>query len=380
MKRIPRWSWVPVVVLIVAFVLARAAFAPRPIAVGVATVARGPVEQLVANSEAGSVRTRQTASIACDRPGRVMAILHREGETVRAGELLLQLDATTAGAALHASRHACDVAVASRQTALAAAQLADEQFTRAEELQRQALLSPEQFDEARSRRDAARSELRAAEARIEAADAAVRVQTNEIAHLELRAPFAGVLSRRLVEVGETVTAGQPAFELVALDRLYVTAPIDERDAGSLVPGQPVRVTLDAYPGVTWQARLTRVSPVAEEARQQNRTVEIEVDLPVLADHPQPRPGFTADVEIVLSRRDSVLRVPTPAVIDARRVLRFQGGKAVARDVKVGTKNWDWTEVAGGLEAGDRVITTLDRAGVKDGARVRLEPRAPDSKP
>lgn len=103
MKRIPRWLWITAVVLVGAFLAGRAAFAPRPIAVLVAAVERGPVEQLVANSEAGSVRARQMAKLACDRSGRVTAILHREGENVRAGEVLLQLDSTTAGATLHAA-------------------------------------------------------------------------------------------------------------------------------------------------------------------------------------------------------------------------------------------------------------------------------------
>ncbi len=379
MKRIPRWVWITALLVVALVALSRFAFAPKPIAVETATAARGLVEELVANSEAGSVRSRQAATLACDRAGRVTAMRHREGETVPAGEVLLELDVSTASTARHAAYHEREVAAAARQTADASARLADEQFARAEELRRQGVISPEQYDEARTKRDGARSELTAAAARVDAADAAVRVQTNEIAHLQLRAPFEGVLSRRYVEVGETVTAGMPAFELVALNRLYVTAPIDERDAGSLAPGQSVRVALDAYPGVTWPARLTRVAPVAEEARQQNRTVEIEVDLPVLADHPQPRPGLTADVEVVLSRRDSVLRVPSAAVTEGRRVLRFERGRAVARDVKIGMKNWDWTEITGGLVAGDRVITTLDRAGVKDGARVREEPRAGGAK-
>jgi HlyD family secretion protein len=338
------------------------------------------VEELVANSEAGSVRSRQAAKLSCDRAGRVTAIRHREGERVRAGDVLLELDVSSAAAARHAALHELEVAAAARQTAEATAKLADVQFARADELRRQGVISAEQFDEARTKRGAARSEVAAATARLKAADAAVRVQTNEIAQLQLRAPFDGVLSRRSVEVGEVVSPGVQAFEIVALNRLYVTAPIDERDAGSLIPGQSVRVTLDAYPGVTWPARLSRVAPVAEEARQQNRTVEIEVDLPMLADHPAPRPGLTADVEVVLSRRDSVLRVPSAAVIEGHRVLRLQGGRAVARDVRIGVKNWDWTEIVGGLAAGDRVITTLDRAGVKDGVRVREEPIAGGAKP
>jgi HlyD family secretion protein len=170
------------------------------------------------------------------------------------------------------------------------------------------------------------------------------------------------------------------LEIMSLDRLYVSAPIDERDAARLAPGLPARVTIDTYPGVVWDGQLARVAPLIEEAKEQNRTIEVEVDLPLVVGKPQPRPGMTADVEIVLDRRDTVLRVPTFAVTEGQRVLVVEAGRAVSREVSTGVRNWQWTEVRSGLAEGQTVITSLDRAGLKAGSAVRASPAASPAKP
>jgi HlyD family secretion protein len=110
--------------------------------------------------------------------------------------------------------------------------------------------------------------------------------------------------------------------------------------------------------------------MVEELKQQNRTIEVEVVLDSTdAARPPVRAGMTADLEIVLGRTDHALRVPTPAVIEGRRVLMLDHGRARAREFVPGRHNWDWTEVRSGLAAEDWVITSLDRAGLKDGVPV-----------
>ena len=155
------------------------------------------------------------------------------------------------------------------------------------------------------------------------------------------------------------------------DSLYTVAPIDEVDIGRLTPGLPARVQLDPYPKLTWQGRLSRVSPIVNDLKEQNRTLDVEVDLAPDSSLPRPKPGTSADVEIILDAHEDVLRVPTFAVIEGKRVLLAQNGKAVAREVKTGLHNWDWTEIRDGLKEGDVVITNLDKAGVKAGAAVRI---------
>ena len=346
-------------------------FRPRPIGVDAVIAASGPVEDVVANSEGGTVRSHAEARLGVERAGRVASIERREGATAHRGEVVLRLDPSTAARQLESARRQLEAFDAAHDVAHAADRLAQQDLARIEPLTEGGAATVEQLDGARSRAAAAAAELKAAEARVEGAHAAVRLAENELAHHIVRAPFDGVVSRRLVETGESVVPGQAVLELVSLDRLYVSAPIDERDAGRLALGLPARVTLDSYPGVEWPGTITRISPVVETAKEQNRTLEIEIDLKPDPTRPQPRPGMTADVEVVLARKLAAVRIPTLAVADGRRVLVAERGRAVHRAIGVGLRNWQWTEVTSGVVRGEHVITTLDRPGLKVGVAVRV---------
>ena len=346
-------------------------FRPRPVAVEAVIAATGPVEDVVANSEGGTVRSHREARLGVERAGRISEIEHREGTTVRRGEVVLRLDSSTAERQLESARLQLQALDATHDATHAAEKLARQELARTEPLLERGVATAEQMDHARSQADAAAADLKAAEARLSGAHAAVRLAENELAHHIVRAPFDGVVSRRLVEVGESVVPGQAVLELVSLEQLYVSAPIDERDAGRLKLGLPARVTLDSYAGVEWPGAITRISPVVETAKEQNRTLEIEIDLKPDPTRPQPRPGMTADVEVVLARRVAAVRIPTLAVAEGRRVLVAERGRAAYRTIGVGLRNWQWTEVTSGLGRGEHVITTLDRPGLKAGVAVRV---------
>ena len=369
MKRAARVLAIVVAIVLSIFLIQRTMFREKAIAIEAATASVGPVEDVVVNSEAGTVKTRSRATLGVESAGRVGEILRREGTTAKAGEVLLRLDQRTERTRLLAARRNVEVTRAAAEAARAASTLAQQAFDRVASLHEKSLASQEQLDEAKAHREGADAEARAADARRKNADAAVLLAEDDLTHAEIRAPFDGTVSHRYVEVGEQVIPGQALIELVSLSRLYVSAPIDERDAGRLKEGLPVRITIDTYPGITWESQLTRLSPVVEVAKEQNRTQEIEADFPPDRSKPEPSPGMTADVEIVLGRREAVLRIPTFSVIEGKRVLVAVNGRAVSRGVLVGLRSWEWTEVRSGLRAGDRVITSLDRAGLKDGARV-----------
>ena len=355
------------VVLIVA--LRATACRPRPIEVEVTNAGRGAVEDAVTNSQAGTVKARFRARVGAERAGRVAAIPHREGARVKAGQPLLLLDESTARTQLDAARREREAASAAAGAATAEATLAQQQYDRTATLFATKMVSPGDMDLAKSKLESAKAALAGAEARVKGAGAAVTLAQDELDHLRVLAPFDGVVSDRFVEVGESVVPGQPVLEVVALDRLYVSAPLDEIDIGRVREGLPARVTLDPYRGRVWRGVVSRVSPVVNDVKEQNRTLVVEVELTPDPTAPEPKPGTSADVEIILARRDPVLRVPTNAVIEGKRVLLVDHGQAVARDVKTGLKNWDWTEVASGLEGGEAIITSLERQGVKPGARV-----------
>ena len=371
MKRPGRFALLAAALLAGGILIRVTLFQERAIDVEVTAAGAGPVEDVVVNSEAGTVKARSRARLGVEAIGRVAEIPHREGSTVNAGDLLLRLEPTTEKTRLEAAHRNAEVQRATLAGARSSADLAQTSMDRIASLHSRGLASQAQLDETREQAERAKSEVRAAEARLRSAETAVRLAQDELTHGEIRAPFDGTIAQRLVEIGEEVSPGQPLLELVGLNRLYASAPIDERDAGRLEVGLPVRITVDTYPGVVWTSRLTRISPVVETAKEQNRTQEIEADLPGSSTGPHPRPGMTADVEIVLEHRDQVLRVPTLAVIDGQRVFVIEKGRAASRAVKVGLRSWEWSEVLAGLRGGERVITSLDRAGLKDGVRVQV---------
>jgi HlyD family secretion protein len=320
------------------------------------------------------VKARFRSRLGIERAGRVDRIPFREGAKVRRGDALVQLEVSTARTQLEAARRDLETLRAMLESTRAAAAKAQRDFDRTQRLRASDLVSDEQMDLAKTTMDAAQADLRAAEARGERAAAAVRLAQDELDHMRVTAPFDGVIAQRLVEVGESVNPGQAVIELVDPVRLYVSAPIDEMDSGRLREALPARITLDPYPGQTWQGTLSRVFPVVNDTKEQNRTLEVEVELPPDPNKPTPKPGTSADIEIVLDRREGVLRIPSFAVIEGKRVLLVVNGRTVSRDITIGLKNWEWTEVTSGLQTGDMVVTSLDKPGVTAGIAVKTRER------
>ena len=177
------------------------------------------------------------------------------------------------------------------------------------------------------------------------------------------------------ELGEYSTpsppgvATPPAIDLIDESCLYIEAPMDEVDAPRIQVGQPVRVSLDALPKQPLAGKVRRVAPYVLAVEKQARTVDVEVDF--------ERPpgvnllvGYSADVEVVLAGRPNVLRVPTAALIEGSKVmvLNVDSGKLEERKVKAGMANWEFTEIVEGLSEGERIVISLEREGVKVGAR------------
>jgi HlyD family secretion protein len=209
------------------------------------------------------------------------------------------------------------------------------------------------------------------------AQAAARVSVTKVeqGRMVLYAPFDGTVAKIVGELGEYSTPSPPgvptppAIDLIDETCLYVKAPMDEVDAPKIKAGLPVRVSLDALPKQPLTGKVRRVAPYVLAIEKQARTVDVEIDFERPADV-NLLVGYSADVEIVLSGRDKVLRVPTAALIEGSRVmmLNAESGKLEERKVKAGLANWEFTEVIEGLAEGDRIVTSLEREGVKVGAR------------
>jgi HlyD family secretion protein len=341
-------------------------------------VTRGPVEETVTNSKAGTVESRRRATLSPEIGGLVVELAVREGARVRRGDLLMRLSPAEYDANAALQSRAVEVARAAEREMCEGAQLAAREADRVEQLVASELVSPQRLDQARSARDTAVAGCEAARARARQADAALKLATVQQAKTVIRAPFDGIVAEVSAEVGEWITPAPPGvpippvIELIDPDQIYVSAPLDEVDSGKVRTGLAVRVTMDARPGAALSGRLVRVAPYVQGALEQNRTFDVEVELDDRAVTRTLLPGTSADVEVILQVRPDVLRVPAYALLQGDRVLVVRGDTLIAVPVTTGLRNWDFVEIASGLAAGDQVVVSLDRPEVVAGARVRIE--------
>jgi len=350
-------------------------FAPKPIEVTVREVSRGRVERTVTNSRAGTVKARRRAQISPEIGGRVVEVPFREGERFKRGDVLLRLDPSVPAARIDLSRRELQAAEAQRQQACLAAERAERESRRLKKLAAEGIVSTDAIDQAQTAAATAAAACRASQAGVEQARAGVDLAGRQEGQTVIRAPFDGIVADVSVEIGEYTTPSPPGLPippvLDVLDpgSIYVSAPMDEVDSTNIHPGQPARVTFDSYPGRQFTGHVRRIAPYVLDREEQNRTVEIEVEL----DHPDAvrlLPGTSADVEVLLEARENVPRIPTSALIEGEKALIAEKGVLVERKVGIGLKNWDWTEVRSGLVPGDLVVVSLDRPEVTAGAKVR----------
>jgi len=190
----------------------------------------------------------------------------------------------------------------------------------------------------------------------------------------LRAPFDGVVAKLNGEVGEFTMPSPPGIptppviDLIDDRCLYVSAPIDEVDVAKVRVGQPATITIEALPGRRLPARVRRVAPYVLDVEKQARTVDVEVELTNPADAKTLLVGYSADVEIILDAHENAVRVPTQALREGNRVLVLgSDGVLAERKLDAGIANWAYTEVRSGLQPGDKVALSVERAGVVAGA-------------
>ena len=358
-------------------ILRATVFRPPPVSVSVSRVSRGRVEETVSNSKAGTVRSRRRAALSSEVGGRVIDLPARKGTRVRQGDVLMRVASADSRAQVLLQEAGVGAARAARSESCRTAELAERDLARNRELARQSLVSVEVLDQLQTRRDGAAAACEAARARARQAEAALEAARVELEKTVLRAPFDGVVADVTTEVGEWITPSPPGIPippvLVLLDdrSIYVSVPMDEVDIGRVRVGQPVRVTMDAYPGRSYSGTVTRVAPFVQDVEEQNRTFEIEVEFADAEFGRTVRPGTSADVEVVPASAENALRIPSDAVLEGERVLVVVGDRLVARPIRTGLRNWQYVEVLEGLEAGDAVVVSLDRAGVREGARVAV---------
>lgn len=217
-------------------------------------------------------------------------------------------------------------------------------------------------------RQGARTEVRAAAAaELKEAQALLAQQRTQLAYSTILAPFAGHITRRLVDPGATVGPTTPIATLVTLGTVKVLLAVPERDAPLLTLRAPAVIRVDAFPGRTFPGRVARINSVLDPL---SRTLAAEIHMA----NPEGllRPGMFARTEATLLTREGIL-IPTEAVVEeggAAAVFVVEAGTARRRPVETGYLQGALIEVRQGLTGGETVVVA-GQQGLRDGAAVRI---------
>jgi membrane fusion protein (multidrug efflux system) len=309
-------------------------FVPPPQAVTSAKVhdasweaTRGAVGTLVAS---------QGVTVAAEVTGRVTEIGYESGASVKRGDVLVRLDASTEAAQFEA--------------AVADAQLAKTTLQRARKL--------------RQSEANAQADLDAAEARARQTDAAVANLRAVISKKTVRAPFDGRIAIRQVNLGQIVSPGTPIASLQAVTPIYADFWLPQHALRDLETGERVRLRTDTFPDAVWMGEVTTINPEVDAA-----TRNVRVRATFSNEHGRLRPGMFGNVEVISSEKRQVLTVPATAVVyapygDSVFAIEEQKdatGKAAAvarqRFIRLGERRGDLVEVVSGLQPGDTVVSS-----------------------
>ena len=356
---------------------------PKPIAVALREIDRGRVESSIANTRAGTVEACQRTKLSTIVGGRIERLTVKEGDRVKKGQLLIKLwnddqqaQSTLAQAQVLTARQRVN-------EACALAANAEREAQRQSALRDKGFVSSSREESARTEAQAKRAGCEASRADVAQFQAKLAATRVEQGRTHLYAPFDGTVAKIVGEIGEYSTPSPPgvptppAIDLIDDSCLYVKAPMDEVDAPKIHMGLPVRISLDALPKQSFPGKVKRVAPYVSAVEKQARTVDIEANFDDPDAPGKLLVGYSADVEVILDVRHDVVRVPTSALLEGGRVLvAGADGKLGERRVKTGLANWEYTEVVEGLAAGERVVTSLERVGVKAGVPYALEESTP----
>lgn len=351
---------------------------PRPLQVAVVTAERGDVRATVANTRAGTVDACRRAGLSPALGGQMAILNVTEGDAVTENQVLVELwNEDLKAEVLLAQRDA----IAGRRRADEAcvrAKVADREAKRLTRLLERGLTSEEDADLASGDAEAKAAGCKAARESAQVNQAQVKVSAARLERTILRAPFDGVVAEINGELGEYVTpspvgvATPPTIDLIDDACLYISAPIDEVDAPAVRKGQSAIVTMDAFADREFPGVVRRVAPYVLDQEKQARTVEIEVEITGRGDS-NLLPGYSADVEVLLSTRNDVLRLPTQVIMEGGRVMVLNdAGLLESRDIRRGLANWEFTEIVDGVSEGELVVLSVDREGVVEGAAAERE--------
>lgn len=311
--------------------------------VEVVALERGTIESALRFS--ATLEAERDVRVLAEAQRRVVELKVEEGDAVRAGSLLIRLQDDAQRSALNKAE------IELRQ--------ATREFDRQKSLFEQNLVSEQAYNDAALIFDQA--------------GIAVDDARRNLAYTEVRAPFSGIVTERMVNVGDHVTLNQPLFRIVDFDSIVARIYVPEKELPALATGLETRLTAEAIGGVSFFGSVDRISPVVDPG---TGTVKVTVATPR---QEGLRPGMYVEVELVTAVNEDALLLPKRSVVydnDQLFVFRLGDERRVERiKVEPVLEDIEHIEPAGGLSTGDLVVVA-GQASLKDNALVRL-PGDPD---
>ncbi len=421
--RAKRIVWIGVGVLVVLLVvlsnLKRSAGAQASVQAG--EVKKGSISSTV--RAPGRVQPETLVKMSARVPGQVVELAVKEGDRVRKGQFLLQIDDTQYRAQAREATAALAAARSNLRLAEASLEQSEASWKRKESLYEQKLVSPEELDQARMLHNTDKARVDAGHEEVERASASLQAADDNLAKTRFESPIDGTVTQLSIERGEIVVTGtmnNPGtviLNVADLSRMKVEADVDETDVSAVAMGQAAKVKVDAVPDTSLTGRVSEIanSPSIEDAATQEQQTNFVVDIMIDRPPMSLRPGMTADVEIKTATKDSILYVPIQSVVirsqeeldaaarkgkagagrhakaedkgptaaktgkdpkndEIKGVFVINKGLAEFRRVKPGIASDTDFEVSGDIQAGEKVVTGPHKVlrTLKPGQKVKIE--------
>jgi membrane fusion protein, multidrug efflux system len=309
-----------------------------PIPVETSLPSRGDIFAVYAGT--APIEAYAEADVVAKVAGEVREILVEEGDDVKEGQILARLDGDKLRLELSESG--------------ARLQKLKRDYERNVDLKKKGLISTGDFDKIQYD--------------MEALEATYNLAKLELDYTQIRAPIDGVISERYVKIGNTIDVGDPVFRVTSLDPLVAYLHVPEREYRSIAEGQPAGIEIDALPGQTVQAAVTRVSPIVDPA-----TGTFKITIEISDPERRIKPGMFGRIGIVYDKHQNALQVPRSAILEEGghdSVFVVEDDKATRKPVTTGYSNKGMVEIIDGLGDTDRIVT-VGQVGLREGATVTI---------
>ncbi len=314
----------------------------------------------------GTVHAKETAMISAQMPGTIRQVLVQAGDRVRAGQLLIALDDSAMRSQLNQATAAQTAVEKQQMGAQAGATLAAGTLARYQELKNEKSVSPQEFDEVQQRSEAAHLQLQALEAQSSEAQAAVAGARTQLGYMQLRAPFAGIVTARTADPGTLATPGIPLLQIDRDGPLQLYTSVDESMIGSVRVGMKLPVSIEGMGAAEATATVAQIVPAADPS---SRSFQVKLDLPASK---QLRAGMYATANFPGAVRPVILAPQSAVVMRGSLPCVYAldpEGLAQLRYVTLGNPHGDEVEILSGVAAGE---TLVNDPGDRDLAGKRIE--------